>query len=82
VLAWTAPQTDADGRVLTDLTGYRIYYGTQRGNYSQSVAIGNPSSRSYTISNLSAGIYYMVVTSLDASDNESVPSAEISKIVQ
>ena len=82
MLAWTAPQTDSDGRALTDLTGFRIYYGNQRGSYTQSVTVSNPSTLSYTITNLSAGTYYMVITTVDASNNESAPSAEISKAVQ
>jgi hypothetical protein len=67
---------------MTDLTGFRIYYGTQRGSYSQSITVSNPSTLSYTIPNLSAGTYYVVITTLDASNNESAPSAEISKTVQ
>jgi hypothetical protein len=31
-LTWDAPTTNADGTPLTDLAGYRIYYGTTSGN--------------------------------------------------
>ena len=27
-LNWTAPTTNTDGTALTDLAGYKIYYGT------------------------------------------------------
>lgn len=81
-MTWAAPQTKADGSASTDLVGFRIYYGIARGNYSQSVLVSSPSTLTYSIPNLSTGTYYMVVTALDASNNESPPSAEISKIVQ
>ena len=31
-LAWDAPTTNADGTSLTDLTGYRVYWGLSPGS--------------------------------------------------
>jgi hypothetical protein len=81
-LAWDAPQTRADGTPLTNLAGFRIYYGTASGNYSQVVSINGASTTSYTIENLPAGRYYLVLKAVDANSNESVATAELSKTIQ
>jgi hypothetical protein len=81
-LGWDAPQVRADGSPLTDLAGYRIYYGTASGNYSQVISINGASTTSYTIENLPAGSYYLVLKAVDASSNESAATAELSKTIQ
>jgi len=81
-LGWDAPQVRADGSPLTDLAGYRIYYGTASGSYSQVISINGASTTSYTIENLPAGSYYLVLKAVDASSNESAATAELSKTIQ
>lgn len=81
-LAWDAPQTRADGSPLTDLAGFRIYYGTSSRNYSQVVSVNGAASTTYTIENLPAGSYYLVLKAVDASSNESAATAELSKTIQ
>ncbi len=78
-LAWSAPTTNTDGTPLTDLAGYKVYYGTSSGNYTQSINIGNVTT--YTVSNLSPGTYYFSVTSYDSSGIESTYSNEVSKTI-
>ena len=39
--SWDAPTTNADGTPLTDLAGYKVYYGPSSGNYSQAIDVGN-----------------------------------------
>ncbi len=79
-LAWNAPTTNTDGTPLTDLAGYKIYYGTSSGNYTSSVNIGNVTS--YTITNLSSGTYFFAMTTYDTSGIESSFSNELSKTIQ
>jgi hypothetical protein len=79
-LAWNAPTTNTDGTLLTDLAGYKIYYGTSSGNYTSVIDAGNATT--YTITNLSPGAYYFAVTSYDISGIESAYSGEGSKIIQ
>jgi hypothetical protein len=67
---------------LTNLTGFRLYYGTTRGGYSQAIDVSGAATVSYTIQNLAPGTYYMVVSAVDSSNNESLPSPEASKVVQ
>ncbi|MEM8768218.1 MAG: hypothetical protein AAGE43_12280 [Pseudomonadota bacterium] len=77
-LAWQAPTENVDGSPLTDLAGYRIYYGTESRAYSDMVEIANPSATGYTL-NLSSGDYYVAMTAMDAEGNESAYSNEVLK---
>ena len=68
---------------MSDLAGFRVYYGTARGNYSKSITVNSPTALRYTIENLAAGnTYYMTVTAFDTSGNESAASTEVSKTIQ
>ena len=80
-LTWNAPATNTDGTPLTDLSGYKIYYGTASGNYSQTIDVGGITSS--TVSNLTDGTtYYFAMTAYDTSGNESAYSNEVSKTTQ
>jgi hypothetical protein len=77
-LYWDAPTTNEDGSPLTDLAGYRVYYGLASRNYSHFIDVGNVNA--YTINNLTGGlIYYFAVTAYDFSGNESKYSNEAAK---
>ena len=66
-----------DANTESNIAGYRLYYGTTSGNYSQVVDAGNTTQA--TISNLTAGAtYYAAVTAYNTSSLESTKSAEIS----
>lgn len=81
-LSWSAPTQNTDGSSLTDLAGFRIYYGTNSGSYSNTVTLNSPYTRSYTISSLPANTYYMVVRAFDTANNEGPPSVEASKTIR
>ncbi len=79
-LSWDPPTTNADGTPLTDLAGYKIYYGTSSNNYFQNIDVGNVTT--YTIDNLTDGLtYYFVATAYDTSGNESQYSNEVNKFI-
>lgn len=81
-LSWTAPTTRADGTPisLSDINGYRIYYGTSKGSHPNQVNITSGSVTSKTIGNLASGKkYYLVMTTYDNSGRESAKSPEINK---
>jgi hypothetical protein len=78
-LTWDPPTTNADGTPLTDLAGYKIYYGTLTRNYTKVINVGNVTT--YTIENLNPDTYYFAVTAYDNSGNESGYSNEVSKII-
>jgi hypothetical protein len=80
-LSWDAPTTNADGTPLTDLAGYRIYFGTSPGIYSKNIDVGNMTV--YRINNLTDGLtYFFAVTAYDSDGNESEYSNETSKTIQ
>lgn len=63
-----------------DIAGYKIYYGTAPGDYSQTVTVGNTTNA--TISGLIEGFtYYFAATAYNSFDLESEPCEEISYTV-
>jgi len=80
-LSWSAPTQNADGTPLTDLAGYKIYYGRNSGSYDQHVRIDNPSISTYVVEQLSPATYYFAATSFNHSGVESSYSGEIIRTV-
>ena len=90
ILTWDYPTTNTDGSALTDLGGFKVYYGTSSGSYSTTIDVAfatcitaSPCSIStYTVANLSNGTtYYFAATAYDTFYNESAYSNEVSKII-
>jgi chitodextrinase len=75
-LAW-------DAVIHPGLAGYRIYFGTASGTYSQAPGNGvnvASSATTHTITGLTSGTrYYFTVTAYDALNNESAFSNEVFK---
>jgi hypothetical protein len=68
-----------DPNTEPDLAGYKIYYGTASGNYTESFDVKNWTATSCTITNLIEGqIYYFAATAYNISLVESPYSEEIS----
>jgi hypothetical protein len=81
-LSWTAPTQNEDGSTLTDLAGYKLYWGTGAGDYSNSVTIDTPGITTYVVENLSAGTYEFVATSFNEAGVESVYSNTAVRVLQ
>ena len=81
MLTWQAPALNADGSPLTNLAAFKVYWGTTPGTYSQSTKISNAAARSYTVSGLTKGTWYFVVTALNSQGVESPYSNVWSKTV-
>jgi hypothetical protein len=80
--SWVAPTQDIDGSNLTDLSGFKLYYGTASGQYAQSVAVSGPSDLSQIISGLIVGqTYFFVVTAVNSAGEESAYSPEVSATI-
>lgn len=60
-LSWVAPTQNTDGSALTNLSGYRIYYGTSAASLPQSVDIPNVGIQTYMLGNLSPATWYFAV---------------------
>jgi hypothetical protein len=85
VLTWTPPTTNTDGTPITNLQGYKVYYGTTMGGaYPNSLTIANPSATTTTITGLASGDWYFVATAYKTAVSgglESVYSNEVKKSV-
>ncbi len=80
-VSWQAPTDNANGTVLTNLKGYKIYYGEGPRNYSSTIQVPNPGLTTYVVENLSPGHYYFAVTAYNSLGEESDFSPEIPTIV-
>jgi hypothetical protein len=80
-LNWTAPTQNTDGSALTNLAGYRIYYGMSPSALSSVVVLSNPSVTTYLVSNLSPGTWYFGLTAYTSSGTESSLSNVGSKTI-
>ena len=80
-LSWTPPTENSDGSVLTDLAGYKLYYGKSAGRHKKSIRIDNPTITSYLIDGLLPDTYYVAATSFNAAGIESAFSNEAVKTV-
>jgi hypothetical protein len=82
LLSWTPPTENTDDSPLTDLAGYKIYYGTSPATYSNTEIINNPGLTSFLIEDLASAEWYFVITSFNSSGIESSYSTEVSKTIQ
>jgi len=73
-LSWTAPTQNNNGTPLTDLAGYRIYWGLASGSYTDSVTIRNPGITTYVVENLAPGTYEFATKSFNTAGIESLMS--------
>lgn len=79
-VSWIPPTQNTDGSNLTDLSGYKIYWGTtSKGPYPNTQAVPSAGTTSGVVGNLAAGTYYFVVTALNGAGAESIYSNEASK---
>jgi hypothetical protein len=80
-VSWMPPLERSDGSALTNLAGYKIYWGTAPGDYANMVTIDTPGVTSYVLEQLPAGTYYLVMTAFDAAGVESGQSSVAVEIV-
>lgn len=77
-LSWSPPTTRADGTLLTNLAGYKIYRGTEQSVLPLAVTINNPGTVSYDHAGLAAGTYWYAMTAFDSAGLESDFSPKLS----
>lgn len=81
-LSWTPPTTTTTGSTLTNLAGYRIYYGTSQSSLSRTVQVSGAGMTRYVIGDLSPATYYFSVRAYTSSGVESSSSSIVSKVVR
>jgi hypothetical protein len=82
ILNWTAVSQNTNGAALTDLAGYRIYYGTSPNELSTVVVVPNAGATSYQVTNLSSGTWYFAVAAYTSSGIEGDHSNVVAKTVE
>jgi hypothetical protein len=81
-LHWTAPTQNTDGTALTNLAGYKVYWGTAPGSYPHSATITNVGLSSYVVDQLTPATWYFSMSALNSTGVESALSNAASKVIQ
>jgi Putative Ig domain len=80
-LSWIQPMQNTNGSALTNLAGYRIYYGTSAANLSQVIQLPGTALTTYVVSSLSSATWYFGMTAYDSAGVESALSNLGSKAI-
>lgn len=80
-LTWNPPTQNTDGSSLTDLAGYRVYWGTSQSSLTNSVTINNPGLSSYVVDQLTPATWHFALTAINSTGMESARSNMASKQV-
>jgi hypothetical protein len=80
-LSWTPPTQNTDGSALTNLRGYKIYWGRSSGSYTSSVTLSTPGLATFVVEGLTSGRWYFAASAVSSSGVESPLSNEASKTI-
>lgn len=81
-LSWTAPSENSDGSALTDLGGFKIYYGGALTQLTNTITLTNPGLLTYVLAELPSGTtYYFAVTAVTRTGVESAQSDVVSTTI-
>jgi hypothetical protein len=80
-LSWRAPAERESGEALplSELSGYRVYWGTADDPQANEIDITDPSITTYQITDIEPGTYQVAVTAIDRTGLESSQSNAITK---
>jgi hypothetical protein len=79
VVTWAPPTTNTDGSALTDLAGFRIYYGTSAAALTQTATVADKTATSWQSATLAPGTWFFAVRAFNALGLESDQSNLVSK---
>ncbi len=80
-LSWDVPTRTVDGGTLSNLSGYRIHYGTNANALVRAIELQSSGQNNFTVQNLPAGTYYFAVRAITDTGVESKLSNVISRVV-
>ena len=78
-LSWIPPTQRTDGTPLTNLAGYRIYYGRLSETYDYQIEVDNPGVVTYVVEGLVPGDWHFVAAAYDSAGLESDYSNEVTR---
>ena len=81
-LSWKAPTQNTDNTPLTNLAGFRIYYGPGTNNLETKVTLNQPNLERTSIDVGKAGTYYFAITAFATTGAESDFSKRVSKTIE
>lgn len=83
-LSWRTPSERENGEALamSDLSGYRIYYGPTTNPTANTVAISDAAVTTYELDNMVSGTYEVAVSAIDLNGLESALSNPMRKTIQ
>jgi hypothetical protein len=80
-LTWDSPATKSKDSASTSLAGFKVYWGTNPGRYSDSATIMNPEATAYVVENLAPNTYHFRVAAVSKTGAERVYSNLPSKTI-
>jgi hypothetical protein len=81
MLSWTAPDTNADWTVLTNLAGFHVYAGKDPSNLTRIADLAGGTNTQYQATGLDAGIWYFTISAYNSAGVESAQPAAVSKTI-
>jgi hypothetical protein len=72
---WTAPATNCDGSPITNLAGFRAYWGPYHAH------LADPALTSYTVGGLPPGEWWIGITAYNADGEESPIAGPVVKVI-
>jgi hypothetical protein len=80
-LSWTPPTQNSNGTALTNLAGYRIYYGTSASAMNRTIQLANAGLSRYVVEDLTSATWYFTVRAYTTAGVESAASNTATKAV-
>jgi hypothetical protein len=81
-VSWNIPTANSDGTPLTNLAGFRVYYGTAADSLSKVAQITNAGVSTHVVTDLSPATWYFAVTAYSSAGVESAISNIANKTVK
>jgi hypothetical protein len=78
-LSWTPPTARVDGSPLTNLAGYKIFYGRMSGVYDYQIDVDTTGVSTYVIEELVSGKWFFSLAAYDSDGLESDRSNEVTR---
>lgn len=78
-ISWIAPTQNIDGSPLTDLAGYKVYYGDSSRSYQHHIDIEDETLLTWEFTP-PPGTWYITMTAVNAAGVESAYSNEVMKV--
>ena len=70
-LTWVAPTQNVDGSILSDLAGYKLYFGRVGGSLTETREISDANATSYILRGMDPGDWLFMMTAVNDAGQES-----------